>query len=282
MTPQLPSFLAALTAREVFACPTFWGLLFGAIGLWFLIPGGLPRFKMLGGVFAAVGLICLFADLGWLGTYSQQAVFVLLAGITLIAAVGTISSQSPVYCAVWFAVSLLGTAGIFLVQGAQFLGVATVVVYAGAIVVTFLFVLMLAQPQGHDVYDRISWGAGPTALGIIAAATLVGLLTHSLSDLKAAPQPLPSVAAAALESSASAQGDATDDSDASAHRSAPTSHRSPKHSVHQRQHMAGLGQELFTRQLISVEVAGTLLLVALVGAVGMVIQGKLIRQEQEA
>ena len=34
-------------------------------------------------------------------------------------------------------------------QGAQFLGVATIVVYAGAILVTFLFVLMLAQPRGQ-------------------------------------------------------------------------------------------------------------------------------------
>jgi NADH-quinone oxidoreductase subunit J len=276
MTPQLPSLLAGLTAREVFACPTFWGLLFGAIGLWFLIPGGLPRFKTLGGLLAGVGLVCLFADLVWLKPYSQQAVFILLAGITLIAAVGTISSQSPVYCAVWFAVSLLGTAGIFMVQGAQFLGVATVVIYAGAIVVTFLFVLMLAQPQGHDVYDRISWGAGPTALGIIAAATLVGLLTHSLSDVKAAPAPLASLAAAPLANPPS------DDAAAPADAAPLAAARVTRHSVRQTQHMAGLGRELFTRQLVSVEVAGTLLLVALVGAVGMVIQGKLIRQEQEA
>ena len=55
--------------------------------------------------------------------------------------------------------SLLGTAGLFLFQGAQFLGVATIVVYAGAILVTFLFVLMLAQPEGHAFYDRVSWEA---------------------------------------------------------------------------------------------------------------------------
>ena len=57
--------------------------------------------------------------------------------------------------------SLLGTAALFLLQGAQFLGIATVAVYAGAIVVTFLFVLMLAQPEGHAFYDRISWGFTP-------------------------------------------------------------------------------------------------------------------------
>ena len=57
------------------------------------------------------------------------------------------------------ALSLLGTAGLFLFQGAQFLAVATIVVYAGAILVTFLFVLMLAQPEGQASYDRVSWEA---------------------------------------------------------------------------------------------------------------------------
>jgi NADH-quinone oxidoreductase subunit J len=52
---------------------------------------------------------------------------------------------------------LLGTAGLLLLAGAQFLAIATVVVYAGAILVTFLFVLMLAQPEGRAAYDRVSF-----------------------------------------------------------------------------------------------------------------------------
>ena len=43
--------------------------------------------------------------------------------------------------------------------GADFLAVATLAVYAGAILVTFLFVLMLAQPEGDAPYDRVSWEA---------------------------------------------------------------------------------------------------------------------------
>ena len=43
---------------------------------------------------------------------------------------------------------LVGVAGLFFLIGAEFLAVATLVVYAGAILVTFLFVLMLAQPEG--------------------------------------------------------------------------------------------------------------------------------------
>ena len=71
----------------------------------------------------------------------------------------TVTFRNPVYCAIWFGLSLLGTAGLFLFHGAQFLAVATVVVYAGAILVTFLFVLMLAQPEGQASYDRVSWEA---------------------------------------------------------------------------------------------------------------------------
>ena len=65
---------------------------------------------------------------------------------------------------------LLGTAGLFLFTGAQFLAVATTVVYAGAILVTFLFVLMLAQPEGKAAYDRVSWEA------LLAAATGIVIL----------------------------------------------------------------------------------------------------------
>ncbi len=97
--------------------------------------------------------------------------------MTLVSAVCTVTFRSPVYCAIWFALSLLGTAGLFMLQGAQFLGVATIVVYAGAILVTFLFVLMLAQPEGHAYYDRVSWE------GMLAATTgavIVGVLTMTV------------------------------------------------------------------------------------------------------
>ena len=70
--------------------------------------------------------------------------FYSIAAVTLVSAVGAITMRSPVYCAIWVALTLLGVAGLFFFQGAQFLGVATVVVYAGAILVTMLFVLMLA------------------------------------------------------------------------------------------------------------------------------------------
>jgi NADH-quinone oxidoreductase subunit J len=119
--------------------------------------------------------------------------------------------------------------------------VATIVVYAGAIVVTFLFVVMLAQPEGHDPYDRISWGALAKPVAVISAALLVGVLALSLASVRGAP---PHVATGA------------------------------KPALAAQRHMASLGNELFSKHLLAVEVAGTLLLVALVGAIAIVIQGQ--------
>ncbi len=72
-----------------------------------------------------------------------------------------------------------------MLQDAQFLGVATVVVYAGAILVTFLFVLMLANPGGNAYYDRVSWE------GFLSAATgslLVGILIYTICITTQGPQ----------------------------------------------------------------------------------------------
>ena len=99
-------------------------------------------------------------------------------------AAATIVSRSPVYAAIWFALSLVGVAGVLLVLGAQFLGVATIVVYAGAILVMFLFVLMLAQPAGLAPYDRVS---NEPFLSALAGAVLLGVLSLSIGRLSVAP-----------------------------------------------------------------------------------------------
>ena len=61
-----------------------------------------------------------------------------------------ITNRNPVYSALWFALATLSVCGLFLLQSAPFLAAATVIVYAGAIIVTFMFVIMLAQQSGRD------------------------------------------------------------------------------------------------------------------------------------
>lgn len=67
-----------------------------------------------------------------------------------------IVQHNPVYSALYFAITVLGVCGLFLVKSASFLAAATIIVYAGAIIVTFLFVIMLAQQTGLADYDRRS------------------------------------------------------------------------------------------------------------------------------
>ncbi len=222
-----------------------WGIVAGALGLLLMLPGGWKRGRYLGVLLGCAGLGLLAADLPWFGDLAHQVFFWLLAGTALVAAVIAISVRSPIYTAIWFAISLLGVAGLFLYQEAPFLGVVTIAVYAGAIVVTFLFVLMLAQPAGHTVYDRVSWGWLPKPFAVIAAAALTGLMTFAVASLPSTA-PIPTADPIAGDTATSGAPD----------------------------HMANLGNTLFGTHLVSVEVAGTLLLVALVGAIAIVIHGK--------
>jgi NADH-quinone oxidoreductase subunit J len=245
--------------ERAIASPMFWALVAGGIGLWLLLPTRVRFGKAAGSVLIAVAGGLAAYELPLLGEWTDQGVFWLLAVVTMGAALATIASHSPVYSAVWFALSLLGTAGLFLFQGAQFLAVATVVVYAGAIVVTFLFVIMLAQPEGHSPYDRLTWGGLPKVLAITTAAALVGILTFMIGRLDGE--------GLGLEGSAGESADA-----AAVIRPLPV--RQAPGGVLDDKHVANLGRRLFSEHLVSVEVAGTMLLVALVGAIAIAMRGR--------
>jgi NADH-quinone oxidoreductase subunit J len=223
--------------------------LLGALGLWLMLPRGNSRGRGIGAVLGIIALGLGASTLPSLGNWLTDGLFVVLAAITVISAVATITFRNPVYCAIWFGQTLLGTAGLFLFAGAQFLAAATVVVYAGAILVTFLFVLMLAQPEGRAVYDRVSWeapisaAAGIVMVGILSI-TIGGVFSPDIKGLYYFPIGAPTEEALA-------------------------------EGVLAPQHVAGLGVELFGRHLIAVEVSGTLLLVALIGAAAIIAyQGK--------
>jgi NADH-quinone oxidoreductase subunit J len=210
-----------------------------ALGIWLMLPPSGQRLRAIGLVVAASGMGWLMARMPGMGDWVTDAAFWTLAAATAAAAVATVVSHNPVYCALWFALSLLGTAGVFAMQGAQFLAAATIVVYAGAIVVTFLFVLMLAQPDGTAFYDRIGWGRVTSLLACACPAVIVGVLAMLLSG------------------------------DLSAHESAAPAAETIAAGVGHGEHVARLGGAMFTQHLVGVELAGTLLLVALVGAVAI-------------
>ena len=73
----------------------------------------------------------------------ELVVFVLAAAMILVGAVGVIVRSNPVHAALSLVLTLFGVAVLFVAQEAHFLAAVQVIVYAGAIVVLFLFVIML-------------------------------------------------------------------------------------------------------------------------------------------
>lgn len=71
--------------------------------------------------------------------------FYAFAALALLGAVLTIVRPNVVHCAVWLIVSLLGVAGLYLLQSAEFLFAAQIILYAGGIMLLFLFVIMLVN-----------------------------------------------------------------------------------------------------------------------------------------
>lgn len=113
-------------------------------------------------------------------TKVDMTVFVLASVIVLAGAIGVVIARNPVHAALMLVMTLFGIAVLFIAQDAQFLAAVQVIVYAGAIVVLFLFVIMLL---GVDREENVALeelrAQRPIALllGVIAMAEII-LLTR--------------------------------------------------------------------------------------------------------
>ena len=156
-----------------------------------------------------------------------QVNFNLFGLIAVASALLFVTRKSPVAAALWLVNAMFSLAAMYVMLDAQFVGAVQVLVYAGAIMVVFLFVVMLLNlGQGDALGDfRGKWGRlVGLALGVVLAAQLLAL-THDRIP-----------------------------------RIAPETEAT-------RQVIAPLAQVLFTDQLLAFEVTSVLLLAAVVGAV---------------
>src|SRR5437660_7932405 len=98
-------------------------------------------------------------------------VFLIAAVAVLAGALGVVTSRNPVHAALMLVMTLFGVAVLFVAQQADFLAVVQVIVYAGAIVVLFLFVIMLL---GVDTAENLEAeplvGQRPAAIALGALA----------------------------------------------------------------------------------------------------------------
>jgi NADH-quinone oxidoreductase subunit J len=160
----------------------------------------------------------------------ETLLFWLLAVVALIAAVSMIIQRNPVYCALFLIITLLCLAGLFLLLQAPFLAVIQIIVYAGAIMVLFLFVIMLLDVRSTE--------AGPSrvklqkSLGILLGViffveTILVLRSGVISDM-----------------------------------AAPTTPPAPDFGT-----AMALGRALFSSYFLPLQLAAVLLFVALIGAI---------------
>ena len=184
-------------------------------------------------------------------TIPDLVVFVVAAIAILVGAVGVVVSRNPVHAALNLVLTLFGIAVEFINQQADFLAAVQVIVYAGAIVILFLFVIMLL---GVDREENIAAeplrGQRPTAivlaLMVLVELAVLGRVTDWVTGAPSTGGPL----------------------------------TGPGENIQK------LGQSIFTRYLFPFEITSVLLVIAVVGAVVLArrpqrVASEMSREEQE-
>jgi NADH-quinone oxidoreductase subunit J len=122
-----------------------------------------------------------------------MTLFIVFGALALGAAVAMIFQRNSVHAALLLVLNLLSVAVLFLSLGAEFLFASQIIVYAGAIVVLFLFVIMLlGVDRSEVVIERTPLQARQLVLGAISALILIGAAAPVLAS-KTLTTKLPSV-----------------------------------------------------------------------------------------
>lgn len=154
----------------------------GGLAVWYMLPSPKRRPLVYGSLTGLIGLTGVAAFLiRGLGDRVPRTVeaglFFGFSGIAIVFAVLMITGRNPARSALAFAVVVLSTCGLFLLLAAPFLMAATIVIYAGAIIVTFLFVIMLSQQSGPSSADLRSRDPD---LAVVAGFVLLAMLLVGL------------------------------------------------------------------------------------------------------
>ena len=165
----------------------FLGLLaLGAAGVALALPRRGTTPQVLGAIVAGLagGLALLFMGLKAGPDKLPNIYFYIFALLGLGAALRVITHPRPVYAALYFILSVIATAGLFLLLSAEFMAFALIIVYAGAILITYLFVIMLATQSAEegqeDVLAEYDTAAREPIFATVAGFLLLGVLTVML------------------------------------------------------------------------------------------------------
>lgn len=146
----------------------------GFAGIYLLLPRVRRSKPLWGGLIVALAIL---AAGQWLirldAVWPERLLFGAFSLLAIGGGVLMLGQTNPVHAALAFALVVLSTCGLFLLLAAPFLMAATIIIYAGAIVVTFLFVIMLAQQAGLASADARS---REPFLASVAGFVLLGAL----------------------------------------------------------------------------------------------------------
>ncbi|WP_231557956.1 NADH-quinone oxidoreductase subunit J [Modestobacter caceresii] len=181
-----------------------------------------------------MGVVAAAADTGVVIGTGETIVFWVLAPVALAGALGMVLSRNAVHSALWLVATMLSLGVFYVVQEAPFLGAAQIIVYTGAIMILFLFVLMLVGRETSDSVVETLRGQRVAAIVLgIGFAGLVG------AGVARGAEDLPVIGLAAVQDTAG--GPAAGNVEA-------------------------IAAVLYGRFVLAFEVTGALLIVAAVGA----------------
>ncbi len=128
-----------------------------------------------------------------------ELTFYAAAAIAVIATAMVVTCPHPVHALLYLVLSLLAVATVFFTLGAPFAGVLEVIVYAGAIMVLFVFVVMMLNLGRRTVEQELRWLTPGAFLGpALLAGALLYLLLRNLWGLEAGPAGLQTIGAKAI------------------------------------------------------------------------------------
>jgi len=122
---------------------------------------------------------------GEVGT-GEAVTFYIFAPLALIGAVGTVAARNAVHSALFLVVTMLSLGIFYVLQAGPFIGMAQIIVYTGAIMMLFLFVLMLVGRDASDSVIETLRGqrTAAIALGLGFAGLICTALARALTDVK--------------------------------------------------------------------------------------------------
>jgi len=169
---------------------------------------------------------------------SSEFLFYVFSGTAIGGAIAMVTRKNPVASLLYMVTTLASVAGIYVLFEAHFLAAIQIIVYAGAIMVLFLFVIMLLN-LGHD-YQKDLRGGVWAVFAFVVAGAMAGILWRQFGGAGDLPIFQNAQGAAAIDALLATQGA-----------------------------VGAIAHPLYTKYVVAFELTGILLLVAIVGALAL-------------